>query len=301
MTTSSRFSTLARDLPRRPAVRLRGVDLPKVFGFRAALEIVLVALQAKPAAIVWIDQNALEDCAQVCRSLGLNAMPSPVKSLAIPDRTKLNYVHSSISVNASDPSPGYVALFVSKDELLCYRLREADPSDRAETGRLLGYPDCCITFYCLQFPFQIQRGDDYILPAIDHLGFFPFTNNYAVRCFGNTLISHFPCSPACECTTALGTRNLEVLRCYNPSVAEYLCSHLRSAVIYTESEGVFYMPHYTFERGCLSFDSFFHSSTGVLYEALRTSGGKVFVSNHDEFQVAGRKYCSPDMGVLLFR
>lgn len=121
------------------------------------------------------------------------------------------YSNKGLRVNENDKR-GMFFVYISKSEekaLLAsyYEL----VGDELNLGLLLGYPKCCVEFFCRNFG---REGFDLELKATN-----PWTN-LSKRWEDCVLLSHFPCSSECAASVELGKKYFEVLRGYDKERGE---------------------------------------------------------------------------------
>jgi hypothetical protein len=123
-------------------------------------------------------------------------------------------------------------VYFGTDALAVRLLKVFDVTDNRRFGRLLGFPECCIDFFCEHFssesaydlvPLVLPPRHGYFLPSI----------NYACRHMGYRLISHFPCCWDCEPSAALAEKNFAALARLAPELAEKTTYWLTADVFYS--------------------------------------------------------------------
>lgn len=285
--------------PRSAPVRAPAVALADAVGLRHAVELLLVASGAKPAAMVFAPAGALRAVRGHVARLSLRSREVPCQTVPIRDGQKLGHVHKAFSGPRRPGAEGFVPLLVAKDEATCRALRAGWPDAHDDLGALLGYPACCVAFYAREFPRRIRRDDDYVLPAVSTLGPHPFVNNVAIRCFGIALLSHFPCSPSCAASRSLGEAALRALRRSAPGLARFLADHLASAVVYSRSGGVCFMPGYALRGTQLTFGRVVSTPRNRLASVL-AAAGVLDAASPTEFVVDGRRFGGPGEQLVLF-
>jgi hypothetical protein len=113
------------------------------------------------------------------------------------------YSNKGIRVEAMDPRRGMFFLYLSKDEKLAELARDfEDQQDDKNLGFVLGYPNCCIDFFCANF------SENNVNPQIESSN--PFTD-ISGRDKDIVIISHFPCKEDCVESVILGKKYLSVL------------------------------------------------------------------------------------------
>jgi hypothetical protein len=132
----------------------------------------------------------------------------------------------------TNPEPGPVSLHYNI--YVCRRAADAkaagklatmggdwdDPAYTRLNGSLLGYPPCCVEFFIGTFAKHVSFSsviDAYVgsyraLPR-------PMVMNVFARIFGDSFLSHYPCSMECEDSRNMGLRYHEALKTHNPRMA----------------------------------------------------------------------------------
>lgn len=189
-------------------------DLQRIFGSRTkALEIVFLLEGTKEVVRQGFYEHELPLVEQFCQEKMLFLVKSPFK-VVLDDQ---QYSNSGKLVPTDNPQGMYWA-YISKDEkkVLLASYYETTKNHQ-ELGRLLGYPECCIQFFRQNFSDQNPN------PEI------PSTNpgtNISLRDQDVVLISHFPCSADCQGSIAIGQKNVEIVRRYDPQLAEHYVQSL---------------------------------------------------------------------------
>jgi hypothetical protein len=106
-----------------------------------------------------------------------------------------------------------------------------DMMDHRRFGHVMGYPGCCVDFFCRNY---IPENPDptFAICEPDN-GEYKALINRACLTFGYRLISHFPCRWDCEDSCRIAERMLEVLAIYNPEFARETVNCLESDVLYS--------------------------------------------------------------------
>jgi len=233
--------------------------LLKTFGNNTrSLEILYLLNDIKN--IVRLDANEieLEKIKEFCNENNLYLEISDFKVIKVTDKGKGSYANIVKKVPLNDPNNGLYHIYISKDKnkVTFLKLLE-DKNDDKAIGELLGYPKCCIEFFMENKDNQQKLQNDYILPALNNSqGFeFPFYNNYAVRYFDITLLSHFPHSFNCKDSIEIAKNNLQCIRKHSNDLATKFEKMLKSPVLYTENQGVFMFRDYKLINNILEFNN----------------------------------------------
>jgi MoaA/NifB/PqqE/SkfB family radical SAM enzyme len=129
-----------------------------------------------------------------------------------------------------------IYLYISKDANLIEKLKNSEiKGDPNETGRLLGYPKCCVKKHFI----EINKGEISDISIINSLikgneerNHFLFYNN--CNASGKTLISHFPCSYDCQESTQIAKENLKLIESINKKFANHLIFYLTRPAFISE-------------------------------------------------------------------
>ena len=144
------------------------------------------------------------DGVEVVRALylkrGFVVVESPFKIVLLEE----GYAEGGLRVQRDDDRFGMVFLYVSSDELsahlaLYYELVR----DHMRLGELLGYPECCRSYFASNF--SSDRTD---LSLVS--GYVPLLD-ISLRSSDCSLLSHFPCSFDCAASCSVALRYLEIL------------------------------------------------------------------------------------------
>ncbi len=113
------------------------------------------------------------------------------------------YSNLGMRISEEDPRPGMFFIYFSKNEKKALLASYAELMNRPrELGILLGYPECCINYFCQQF-----REDN---PNPQHQPT-NFLTNLSLRVQDYALLSHFPCHSECAESKKLAQKYFEVI------------------------------------------------------------------------------------------
>jgi hypothetical protein len=192
-------------------------QLSLIFGSKTkAQEIVLLQNDAKKVVRQGFYAHELPRIQHFCEKNNLQVVKSKFKVL-LADET--SYSNKGIRIKDSDKREGMYFVYISKDEQKSwltsyYELMQND----ADLGRELGYPSCCVEFFCKRF-----TADN---PNLQQTAQNPYTN-ITKRHQDHVILSHFPCSSACEKSVDLAKRYLNVLVKADPGRVEELVNQLK--------------------------------------------------------------------------
>ena len=208
-------------------------ELINIFGTKTkALEVLYLLEGLKPVVRHGFYENELPRIEEFCRENGLFIAKSPYK-VVIVDVKEGRYSNKGIKVKTEDPRQGMLFIYISKDqEKAVLASRYEDKGSHKEVGLLLGYPLCCIDFFIKHKEEQSIAKNDYIEPILNNSqgNIFPFYTNIFKKQFDVTLLNHFPCSLKCESSIELAKKHLEIIKKYDPSLAEYFVNRLKCKI-----------------------------------------------------------------------
>jgi hypothetical protein len=112
------------------------------------------------------------------------------------------------------------------------------------------------------------------------------------------LISHFPCSLDCEASKLIAIKRLAFLQKECPDIAALFEQRLRSFVIYTEEEGIFFADDYSIDGNQITFASLYGTVENNLFNKLKKAG-KVKIISYNCILIDCEKL-EGNIGVMLF-
>jgi len=192
--------------------------LSYIFGSKTkAQELVLLQHNLKDVVRLGFYEHELPNVEKFCRENGLHLVKSKFKVIL----SEENYSNKGLRIQENDKREGMFFVYISKDEQKSwlasyYELMQNDK----DLGLLLGYPKCCVDFFCQNF-----SGDNTNLQLTP-------TNmwtNLTKREKDQVLISHFPCSSGCRESVSMGMKYLELLVKVDEERAKELAANLRTA------------------------------------------------------------------------
>ena len=130
-----------------------------------------------------------------------------------------SYSNKGVRIPESDKRPGMYFCYFSKDEQKAwlasyYELMNNDK----DLGLLLGYPKCCVDFFCKRFSPNNPN------LQLDSTNMF---TNLTKRNEDAVLISHFPCSSECEESIFMGRKHLDIIKSVDKDRTEELINNLK--------------------------------------------------------------------------
>ncbi len=190
--------------------------LSLIFGSKSkAQEILLLLGDAKKVVRQGFYEEELPRVEKFCKDT-LYCVKSKFKVL-LADET--SYSNKGIRIKDTDKRKGMYFVYISKDEQKAwlasyYELMNND----IDLGRELGYPACCVDFFCRRF----SEGN----PNLQLKPTNAFTN-ITKRDRDQVIISHFPCSSDCAESIELGKKYLDVLMKIDKDRVEELVKELK--------------------------------------------------------------------------
>ena len=159
---------------------------------------------------------------EFCKINSLFLVLSEFKILLSDDNLlEKNYSNKGIKVSSENPK-GMNFVYISKSEKLAYLASYYELiNNYKKLGLLLGYPSCCVDFFCNSF-----SKDNYNLEILSSKPYLnPFTN-LSKRKDDIVLLSHFPCNINCKKSISLAKKYFSVLKRDDPFYAKNLMEQL---------------------------------------------------------------------------
>ncbi|MEM2365686.1 MAG: DUF483 domain-containing protein [Nitrososphaerota archaeon] len=141
------------------------------------------------------------------------------------------------------PSEVMVYGVVSKNYSDAKKFAEAHSGnvDHKKIGELLGYPECCIDFFCKHFP----KGIYDLIPVIEGEYEYPELN-IMIRYFGPRAIPFFPCSWSCKEAKKFAEKFLSLMREENEEITELMLELLSMPLRWSLNKSVIQVDHLLF-------------------------------------------------------
>ncbi len=176
--------------------------LAKIFGSKTkAQEIVLLLTETKTVVRQGFYEYELPQIEQFCAE---NRIYLAKSSFKVHLTEEGSYSNKGLRFPLTDQRPGLFFVYLSLDENKTWQASYAETkNDDKELGRILGYPSCCVSFFCKRFS---EHNPNLQLRPTNM-----FTN-LTKRSQDCVLLSHFPCSSDCEESIALGKKYFEVIQ-----------------------------------------------------------------------------------------
>ncbi|MBW2982511.1 DUF483 domain-containing protein [Candidatus Woesearchaeota archaeon] len=207
--------------------------LVDIFGNKTkALEVLYLLEGVKPVVRHGFYEHELPKIESFCEANNLVIEKSLYK-VVIVDAEEGEYSNKGIKVKTDDPRQGMLFIYISKDKAKAeLASRYESEGNHKELGLLLGYPLCCIDFFIKHKNEQSMANNDYVEPILSNSegDMFQFYTNVFKKQFDVTLLNHFPCSLDCEGSIDLAQTHLDIIRKYDPPLAEYLIQRLKCKV-----------------------------------------------------------------------
>jgi hypothetical protein len=147
--------------------------------------------------------------------------------------------------------------------------------DDERLGQVLGYPQCCCTFFKQHSLQQAAKNNDFAMPLIeaskhDNLvsGPYDWRINVFLRYGDFVLLAHFPCSLQCAASLQIAEAYRSVVSYFRPTYMDYLREILHYDVVYTQEKGVFALRNCTIKNKKATFDHVIGTSNDALFKAL---------------------------------
>ena len=191
--------------------------LSLIFGSKTkAQEIILVLHDTKKIVRQGFYEEELPRVEKYCEENNLTLVKSKFKVLLADESA---YSNKGIRIKSEDKRPGMYFVYISKDDRTAWLASyyELIGNDQ-DLGRILGYPSCCVDFFCKRFT-----------PDNPNLQLAPtnaFTN-LTKRDQDQVIVSHFPCNSECQESIELGKRYLDTLMKVDKERVEELVNKLK--------------------------------------------------------------------------
>ena len=154
-----------------------------------ALEVLFVLEEVKPVARIMTldDRDILAFCAK--NNLSVQEADFKVKML---DEDKQ---YSNKGIILDKYKEGYKVLYISKDIIKADQAKQLESNKKHyELGLILGYPECCSSFFETNSEKEEEKNNDFILAITNNTKEIDnsiYTNVFTTY-FDHALISHFP-------------------------------------------------------------------------------------------------------------
>ncbi|MEK6900075.1 MAG: DUF483 domain-containing protein [Nanoarchaeota archaeon] len=172
--------------------------LSLIFGSKSkAQEIALLLQNDKEVVRQGFYEPELVRVERFCKEKNLFMVRSNFKVLLADEEA---YSNKGIRVPENDLRQGMYLVYLSKDEQKAWLASYYElVQNHKDLGLLLGYPKCCVDFFCRNFN---SKNTD-----LQQISNNPFTK-ISKRNEDLVILSHFPCSAECQESISLGERYL---------------------------------------------------------------------------------------------
>lgn len=193
-------------------------ELVDVFGTKTKVQEMLLLINgAKEVVRQGFYPHELEEVEDFCQKNRIYMAKSKFKIVLCED--EYSYSNKGFRVPESDASLGMFFCYFSKDEKKALAASYFElVNDHYHLGLLLGYPECCINFFCRNF------GPENPNPELKPKNFY---TNLSLRNRDIVILSHFPCSQKCKGSISLAKKYLQVLEALYPERARELKERLQ--------------------------------------------------------------------------
>ncbi len=209
------------------------------------------------------------------------------------------YSDKSIKISQNSNQKGHYFFYISKAGNLAEMAKAAEAdSNHAELGLILGYPKCCIDFFAENFN---ENNSDLTLDILRNSEKmeFLFFNNICARHFDISLLSHFPHSFDCKPSIEIAKSNLKIIGKHGRKTASMFENILRSAVIYTIDEGIFFLRNYKKINTKIIYNDILECARTKLYYLL-SSSKMLEIKGKNHFSVGGESIGGEGFGIMVF-
>jgi len=192
-------------------------NIVKIFGSRAKSQEVLLLLEGiKPAVRQGFYENELNAVKEFCKKNNIFFVKSKFKVLIT--EKDASYSNRGLRIKENDPRKGMFFVYLSLNEKSAYLAAYYEQVlDHLKLGEILGYPKCCIEYFCKNF------SENNTNPELKPTN--PYTN-LSKRDKDYVLLSHFPCDSECKESIELAKKYLITIQKTYPKHAEKLLSEL---------------------------------------------------------------------------
>ncbi len=184
--------------------------LAKIFGSKTkAQEIVLLLTGTKALVRQGFYEYELPQIEQFCSE---NKIYLAKSSFKVHLTEEGSYSNKGLRLPLTDQRAGMFFVYLSLEENRTWQASYAETkNDDKELGKVLGYPSCCVTFFCKRFS---EHNPNLQLKPTN------IFTNLTKRGQDCVLVSHFPCSSDCTESILLGKRYFEIIQKFDLQRAE---------------------------------------------------------------------------------
>ncbi len=191
-------------------------NLKKVFGSNAKSQEMLLLLKGlKDVVRHGYYDNEFIAVDRFCKDKDIFIVKSDFK-IVISDKGQ--YSNKGVKTSVSDPNGmHFVYMSFNKDKAELAKVFE-DTQNHKELGLLLGYPECCVDFFCVNFSEENVDLQHEVVSS-------PYTN-LTRRGDDYVILSHFPCSSKCNESIGLAKKYFDCVKEFDPEHADELMKNL---------------------------------------------------------------------------
>lgn len=273
-------------------------SLLRVFSdIRSAIEMYALLGGLKPAVRLIIEDIELKKIEIFCEKQGLHWC-SPYRIKPFNDTSK-KYAHAGCLLSATSKK-GTPVVFISHHSrsINSFSRHNEDPS---LTGRLLGYPPCCLRFYQKNLAKAPTWGMDLTLLSKSSSIKVPYIMNISARSFYNlSLLSHFPCSTHCQASIRLARTMMRFFSRHEPDLAKKIVSKLSGLTIYTDKDGILLSHQYEHRKSEITVKSFYRTKDSMIWSELERANGRIQTFGPNHFQIGDKYYNSQSRRILIY-
>lgn len=173
--------------------------------------------------------------------------------------------------------------YVSGKKELSFFASMLDVQNPAHFASVLGYPQCCIDYYVANASAAKQHDFTYLVRTVE--GSKPsYFLNRITKCFGYSLISHFPCCWTCLPSIELARNALAALHKIAPEIA-HRCLDLQNSNVFYSSDHILLTKYSGDQPIFLHQDAYMSYGTHSNLKALLVKDSVVHLRVDEEFLV----------------
>jgi hypothetical protein len=210
-----------------PGQRARAMELLKPIDF---IELVAVLGGIKPAMRTQCTGSRVPALVSLARELGLAALESTFAIRPGIVRAGTEFTYSVDAAGRSAPErPRFI--YVGADVMAAKIAATFELIDPQRTGAIMGYPPCCVDFFCREFVKDHFDLFPDIAPPLS--GTYSPLLNVVAQPFGYTFLSHFPCRWDCTASRNMAQAIFDALRREAPELADEALQCLEADMVYS--------------------------------------------------------------------
>lgn len=280
-------------------------ELKTSLGQQSAIELFLVYLGAKKAARIDAEYHYAASIVDFCKRNRLFFEIADFKivchdwqSVEIDNkRPQYSSVISQAPISTKD---GRYVIYISRDPERVLLAKASDFHDHLKFGTAMGYPICCVENYLMNLEREQKEKGEFVLCSLDKYDVFPFYNNVCLLNWGFFILSHYPCRPYCGKSEKMGRLFFSIIELFDPELAATLKKHMKSFVIYTRDEGIFYTSEFARKGNRILFRDLNFTLKSDLYFEL-TKIGMITVADHNNILVGKKVFSGNRTGVFIYQ